>query len=232
MWKSNTKSSNIRNKYIPSMYVKEELPTWSEVYDEFYMNKMFQFNPTTDADDIDPFWQIPKKKYIMAIVSNQFNHMIYETELVKRDLLKMVQREFKNRQYHVDAISFTCEPDSHDPAYYNKMAIGIKGNPLIYTINHPQGTKNPFITNDMNRIILNDYYPNNVLLFTVVINATNTINGEHIVFMINHDSDPDIFHMIIEYMIAPYKEYFEGEAVGWKDENGHVITSIDEHITE
>ena len=65
---------------IDSIYVKEDLPTWSEVYYEFYKNKTFSFDHEDDnqLNDIDKYWKIPRRKVLLATVANQFNKMLYE----------------------------------------------------------------------------------------------------------------------------------------------------------
>ena len=36
-------TENGEKKYIPSAYAKEELPTWNELYNEFYKNQYYVY---------------------------------------------------------------------------------------------------------------------------------------------------------------------------------------------
>lgn len=57
--------------YKVSLYTKEELPTWNEVYNEWYQN-------VYDENILDTYWKIPKQAYLNAIICNQFNKMVFE----------------------------------------------------------------------------------------------------------------------------------------------------------
>ena len=224
------KDSNNEPKYVPSMYVKEELPTWSEVYNEFYKNKLFLYDPKMDSGGLDTYWKIPKNRYLIAIVCNQFNKMLYEDHVY--DFFVQYLNEILPKDFiHVKSVQFICEPaiqHADDSEYLTMMNVGIKAAPPPYNIVHPKGHKNPFIPKDSIRIDWNTHYPDEKMYFTPA------IYGEHlegksitnIVYLPSIESDPEVFHQIIDWMMIPYKGYFEGEGIGWKDQDGHLITSI------
>ena len=81
-------------KYDLSVYAKEELPTWSEVYNEFYKQKMFSYSITDPSQQtIDPYWKIPHMKYIIMTVCNQFNKMIFEDGYKDEIIKKYISNE-------------------------------------------------------------------------------------------------------------------------------------------
>ncbi|MCM1220104.1 MAG: hypothetical protein NC548_37000, partial [Lachnospiraceae bacterium] len=58
---------NGNKKYTPSIYAKEELPTWNEFYNEFYKSGNYTYDGGKDVFEIDPYWKIPRKKYLLAV---------------------------------------------------------------------------------------------------------------------------------------------------------------------
>lgn len=234
-WKTD---KNGDKKYKVSIYAKEELPTWAEVYEEFYLKKQFLYDPNDpDHQHRDLYWPIQNKKYILATVCNQFNKMIFEDGL-KTDLLKFINDnigkncvdtrftcEILNRD--CTDVRFTCEPINSTYEWkcvVNNKFVGINIAPPIYTIPFPNGKSNPFITSNHPRIdITENERP--LCLFPIIkfdVNASNCNLYNPIPY---DDYSSDDYNAIIEFMITQYKEYFEGEGIGWKDSDGKVIES-------
>ena len=185
--------------YKASMYVKEELPTWNEVYNVWYKQKMFTFDSEKDSKPIDPYWKIPVKKYLLATVCNQFNKMIFEDNYPLPENCKYLSfsltRNYPSSEYG----------NVGDPPY---------APPVIYSFKNPNGYSNPFITKypriDITGIDKMKIYP----LITSNTPPAKIIDKE------------DEINLLIDYMIKPFKEYFEN-GVGWKDNEGNNISETD-----
>lgn len=77
-------------EYKLSMYTKEELPTWDEIYNEWYKSGHIIYDPNDVHDQvIDLYWKIPHKVYLLLTICNQFNKMIYE-DGYKDQIIKMI----------------------------------------------------------------------------------------------------------------------------------------------
>lgn len=83
------KDSNDEDKYIASQYSRNELPTWNEVYNDWYCKydaiSRYEYYAELDPE-IDPYWKIPRKLYLLATICNQFNKMIYEDKIIKENI--------------------------------------------------------------------------------------------------------------------------------------------------
>ena len=202
-------------EYKPSIYTKEELPTWSEVYEEFYLGKQFRYNPyIDDHQTMDPYWKIPHKKYLIAVICNQFNKMLYEDMMmpeITEKLSKKLNIPIKSLQFIFGSIEKTQQIHELSIEEFFKDVYE------IYTVPLPTGKENPFIISNHNRVDvskIDDY------LFLLPVMDMSISTDKRI-------STPDeyryIFHEVIEVMIEKYKEYFEGEDIGWKDSDGKVI---------
>ena len=222
-------------KYNLSAYAKEELPTWSEVYNEFYKERIYIYsNIDPDHQVIDPYWNIPHRKYLIMTVCNQFNKMIFE-DGYKDALIKMINENIYEEVTDVmfickSVIMFICKS-----IHYIETMDFIDGfvyhndfNPPIYTIPLPNGKSNPFIiSKDRLRISSKDII-GTTWLFPVIIskdndNIINHIYAPNHTGVIMHEKEQEDFDAIIEFMMKPFKEYFEGDGVGWKDKDGHII---------
>lgn len=138
------KDSNDEDKYIASKFAKEELPTWNEVYNEWYKkykDDLYTYRTERDTE-IDTYWKIPKKKYLLAAVCNQFNKMIFEDKL--------------DIEYTLD-LRFALYPDFQDQ-YIDEF-------PTIYTFKNPRGNENPFITLSQRHLIIENEDCEMVILY-------------------------------------------------------------------
>lgn len=188
-WITNTDGEK---EYVVSAYVKEELPTWSEFYEEFYLNKVFEFNRDKwKHDEMDPYWKIPRKKVLLAQCCNQLNKMIHEDNL----LVKIIDSLSKSNVVIKDCRFVIQTPTS-----------GVDNN-FIYSIPLPNGNKNPFVLTKKNRINIISY-PDNLKLVLVVYDEF-----ERKVF----HSNTIMFGKIMDVLMEDLKEYFQGDIPGWKD---------------
>lgn len=109
--------------YVVSVYTNNELPTWNEVYEEFYKGQYY-LNPDSFDNDkltqIDLYWKIPRWKVLVAICCNEFNKCIHEDEKFPdyKDMMVMAS-------------------DWHWLNYVNRLPI--------YSIDHPANKEDIFI---------------------------------------------------------------------------------------
>lgn len=238
-WKINKSGDK---KYQVSMYAKEELPTWAEIYEEFYQKKSFVYDPKNkDHQELDLYWKIPKRKYILATVCNQFNKMIFEDGF-KDDMIAMINKDIVS---DCCDIRFSCEPiENFDPSgmhdddiqtnydtfvdswknAIDSQFVGRHEAPPIYNIPLPSGEDNPFITSKHPRTNINTI--STPLCLFPIIKLHNT-GSEYSIFTplpFKSDSCED-YNMIIAFMMSQFKDYFEGSDIGWKNSDGTVIES-------
>lgn len=193
--------------YRPSIYAKEELPTWSEVYEEFYLGKQYSYdsrNPE-DNNNFDLYWKVPHKKYLIAIVCNQFNKMIFEDNL-KDQIIEEINKQLG---FNILNLQFTIYP-----LHCHYIVLDPDKQPAIYSIKMPNGSNNPFMLTKYNRIDISDF---NSMDLNAIIEIDDG-DGVHTIRYGNGDE----FNTIIEVMIKPFKDYFTGE-IGWKDSEGNLI---------
>lgn len=218
--------SNGNNTYKISAYAKEELPTWSEIYEEFYKKKLYNSYNELDKT-LDPYWNIPHTKYLLMTVCNQFNKMINE-DGYKDEILKMIKEEIDEEATDVIFL-IRSDKDGDGIEYLDKYVYQNNYIPPIYTIPLPNGKDNPFIiSKDKLRISSRDL-SDNLWVFPLIISRKDpeyqTIYAPYQFGVPEIEKEFEDYNKIIEFMIRPFKEYFEGEAVGWKDKDGKIIES-------
>ena len=73
----------IEDTYIPSRWSKDELPSWGEIWEWWNSpDRMKPYDAATDTE-LNKYWQLPQKLYIMAMMCNQFNKMLMEDSFYK-----------------------------------------------------------------------------------------------------------------------------------------------------
>jgi len=204
--------------YKPSIYTKEELPTWSEVYEEFYLNKIYSYDPNNPDDQVeDTYWKIPHKKYLIATICNQFNKMLYEDGLMNQVCSELS----KEINYEVKALQFICGDFYKSEIVYDAKIFNTFFDKIyeIYTIPLPTGKQNPFIISDYNRINITETNEEIYCIFPIIKFTHNDSTALHLLDLY---IDNKLFHTVIEIMIKLFKDYFSGD-IGWKDNNGELI---------
>lgn len=208
------KNKNGEKVYNLSLYTKEELPTWGELHELYSRGKYFYDPEDPNDQSLDIYWKIPRQKYLLAIICNQFNKMIFED---KFDIMKSIR--IKDCKF-LDFRFLLGQPseeyiNSYYRKWFNDNLIATTSPPPIITIPMPNGEKNPFIVNDHPRVNIND------LGYIELIPVMTVINDDkmHIVIL-NNSSEEGIssYKFIMNRMFKSYIEYFE-EPVGWKDKD-------------
>lgn len=234
--------NNGEKKYKPSIYTKEELPTWNEIYTDFYKGNInYYHSKSNDQYELDMYWKIPRKKVILVTMCNQLNKLLYEDGKLSKTL-DFIHQEILNNP--ID-IKFTCDildtldkiPIAHqeylNSSYenyldrwvekINKLGVGNRNHPPIYTIPLPTGVENPFIINNDTRINVNDI-DEDMCLTPIILFDTTEGNKIYNPRPFDDDSKED-YDKIIKFLLKDVIEYFEN-GIGWKDEDGKVIDSI------
>lgn len=249
--------NGVEKKYVESRYLHDELPTWNEVYNEFWLNKAFSYNEERDSERKDPYLNIPYRKYLLMMMCNQLNKNLYEDNCMDKFI------EFLNQNLNIDETNFTYHKNAKFMLLINyhagKMLID-KGKNIDGV---PNQIKDVINTIHPSKIVIRggeallDEYPiiystyknsNNPFRDMESVKSTKRIYLEdltmsqdiHLVLYISikNDNNEDLGYMIydkdfmekaIGFMMKPYIEYFEGPGIGWKDENGNVIDSDKSH---
>lgn len=231
---------SIENKRAISLYVKEDLPTWSEVYYDFFKKKAFTYDPTEDTD-VDLYWKLPSRKMLICKIANQFNKMLYEDDynikfmtfidnnIVDNPLSAMFVAEVPGSEItSIDAYIAYMESSR---SILNRYVI--KEVPPIYTFPLPNGNVNPFVQHrrDVDRINIDDVPDDNgKCQLSIIILTDNKDNGIYYpIRSIIPDMTRDL-DKIINWMMIPYISYFEN-GVGWKDDHGNLIGSDNKPTT-
>lgn len=213
-WKTN--KTGVKT-YSVSIYAKEELPTWGEVYNDWYKAGMPMYN-RNDDHEIDPYWRIPKLKLLVTLVCNQFNKMLLEEDGLKNDLLSIINKRVLTDDCIATGIRFMCEVHPTP----NTIPL-LDTAPVIYTIPLPTKKTNPFIipSNAMrlNVTCINDDLGVIPLIYisragiadvnyvTQPINPYNdTLQEEYYI-----DDMKSCYKVIIDRMMKPFIYYFGGE---------------------
>ena len=86
--------------------------------------------------------------------------------------------------------------------------------PPIYTIPFPNGEPNPFAISNIERINIAEIKGHDMYLMPKI--GFSDVSSMAPI-------DLEKFNKILDFMMKDVKKYFEGEGVGWKDEEGHLI---------
>lgn len=226
-------------------FVKEDLPTWNEVYYDYYKKQNRIYEPDNELMNIhmDKYWGIARRKYLIATVANQFNRDLYVNGQFEK-LVKILEVTSINEQRKPIGIIFGCEDQpvlsiDNITGYEEKLSSFnewrskyidgvIEDNHVakipIYTLTLPDKKPNPFILpNDHNRRIMVDDITSKMHVYPILF-----YNSEDKISFEIPDAETGTYYKynyIIEIMMAKYKEYFEN-GVGWKDENGELIDKL------
>lgn len=237
-------------EYVLSAYTKDDLPTWYEVYDEWYKKQQFFYDPEMDYP-ADPYWGIPHRKYLIATVCNQFNKMLFE-DGVREPLLKffnnyvktggtvsdirfVIESDMSYLRMHVSELNESLDNyNNHIMDLYKKYNVGKDEAPPIYTLTIPGSQKNIFIVNNHPRINVDDINIPICVMPAVKVSMQPIDGKEAFLWSIldpakikmseDFNNGHQLFAATMQYMLEPFRQYFEN-GVGWKDASGKLIDS-------
>ena len=192
--------------YEVSKYVKEELPTWDEFYHDFYQQKQYRYDPSIHTEP-DLYWEMPRRLYLMSICCNQINMRLFEFN----EMADVVQKLNSDYCHYIDHVNPVIFQALYAVLQYD--GCDIERIPTYHITKEKY--VNPFVQSYKSRLDVRSLVEKPCTLVFVGI-----VNGEREVI----DPDNYLYDMIMDIQMARYADYFEN-GVGWKDEDGNVITS-------
>lgn len=195
-------NENGEDVYKASLYAKEELPTWDELYSEFYKKQTFFYDPKRE-NVLDPYWGIPRDIVLLATCCNQLNKLIFE-DGHKEDLIKV----YNNVIYRsVNDVRFSLYGAGLDPNTH------IDEVPQIYTPLTKDGEMLIFITNDHPRIPINRSAYNQPIYLMLSVSHLhwNEVDGIDVYYEDKSFGGMLEFQQAIDHLLAPVIKYFEDE---------------------
>lgn len=220
------KNENREDVYKPSIFVKEDLPTWNEFYYEFCINMSScrRYDSDNEYDEEDKYWIIPRRLYLLATACNQLNKMLWEDGMMD----KVIDYIYKVFNMKVDWISFILIEDK-DIVYDEEGHICISSDSIYETIGREKFIESfigdrevYFMDKSIKRFDITRCQQ-----ASMVIKASKSLDYGDATFYIDDIDlyDDKIFYMnsIIDFMVQDIKKYFEN-GIGWKD-----IESSKEH---
>lgn len=192
--------------YEVSNYVKEELPTWDEFYRDFYQQKQYYYDPSIHTEK-DLYWEMPRRLYLMAICCNQINMRLFEFN----EMPTVIQQLNSNYCHYIDHVNPIIFQALYAVLQYDGCDID---RIPTYHITKEKYV-NPFVQSYKSRLDVRSLVEKPcALVFVGIVNGEREVIGP----------DYYLYDMIMDIQMARYKDYFEN-GVGWKDEDGNVITS-------
>ena len=229
------KNKNGEDVYKPSMFMKEELPTWHEFYNEWYKKKLFHY--TNDDSEIDHYWKVPKTYWLIARCCNQLNKMLWEGHgnpsiPIHNEIRNVVEKyihEYFDPNINVYNIAFCIAPGVSG---WYEAPFEDSNKEIRFAYSLPKISESPFYrTSDIPRVMCERELGSSQRMLLVV----GSDNVMYNFSLIADDYSDDRFCctnddgelvpcslLILDTMMEEYKKYFEN-GVGWKDDSGNII---------
>jgi hypothetical protein len=205
------------------IYLKEDLPTWDEIYNEFYLKKSSMYKPGIQQK-MDLYWKIPRKLYVLSTVCNQLNKMLSDIDYNQylnliRELSDIVKSEYTITDIHFTLVYSRSKSDSMLLFPISQIKVGKDEVPAVFTIDMPDGKENIFAPtrkyfHDNERLISVNKYINHELELGILIGMEQFQNY----WCINSSTEKEKFWDIIRLILRDVIVYFSGDKPGWKDE--------------
>lgn len=204
-WHTDT---NGEKSYKPSLFAKEELPTWDELYKEFWLEKVFVYDPNDPTHQTpDLYWKRPHRKMLLSWVCNQLNKMVCEDKVIT---------DLTDETTGLQMIRFIILEDGVDIRTSILKSTGITLTftkaipPVIYNCKIPStGTYSIFTTNHP-RIDI-DEFKNKIELVGIYSEPGGA-------YQMPETDLISFINIVLEDVV----KYFEN-GVGWKDHDGHLV---------
>lgn len=207
---------NDEDVYKASLYAKEELPTWDELYSEFYKKKIFKYDPNVEHEK-DPYWKINRDLVIMATCCNQLNKLMFEDghrdEVI--EMINQYKAAKSENGMHCTDVRFLFDSGFLP---YNGSAknfkIGTDACPPIFTFLNPSGEQSIFITNDHPRVIVSGWaFPSSLYVAMYMYFVRDDDNDDIYIdtFVDRASGNDEDFNMVVDHLLAPVIKYYEDE---------------------
>jgi len=174
-----------------SDYSKNELPTWNEVYNEFYQEGPITSSPSSEKDPIDVYYKIPRSHVLMGMICNQFNKMI-EEDGYREQVLDILRESMVGELFNC---IFQLIPQAMHHKYFHCTNN-------IYTFTTK---KDIFAISDRSRKYVNDVSNNGLEMYMIVITK---FGGQSVPSPEYYSYDSYEFNAVMEILMRPFIEYF------------------------
>ena len=202
-------------KYVVSIYDKDCLPTWDELYNHFYKMKIFKYDPNNakHSTQMDPYWNRPFRKILMAFVCNQLNKMIFEEKTPISEFLYS-RFNLESAKLHFILIeNDTLQPGKVIPESVIEL-IDCKGAPKIYRCKIPSTNEYSIFASNHPYVDIDDL---NGSIELIAVASSDV--------WVSVASDAE-FMAVLNETLKPVIAYFEN-GIGWKDSDGNILPSDD-----
>lgn len=180
-------------EYVVSRWTKDDLPTWHELYYDFYVPRNYRYIPG-NYQLMDHYWKIPRQLYLLATACNQLNKILGEDGRMDETIAQF------NYLYdmHMREIIFTLNPSD---------TMFLYGPVPIYSLPLPTGEKNIFAVKDADcRIDVSTMLETPIQLKASLFHKDGSVSEPSV----------DLMSEMITYILQSVISYFQG-SIGWKD---------------
>lgn len=203
-------NENGERKYKVSLYCKEELPTWDELYNKFFKGQIFIYDPNNpDHQKLDPYWKRPERKMLLAWACNQLNKMIYEDGVA---IKQFMEDKYGATCYTVDFILIQCDESGNidfDDTVERYFQVE-DGPPEIYTCKLPSTNEYSIFTSKHPHCDIDDLKKS--------LSISCFLHNEIGITQFNGEKLQEIIAFVLKDVII----YFEN-GIGWKDAEGNLL---------
>lgn len=174
-----------------NIYCKDDLPTWHEMYYEFWNKKLFYFDPS-DHNELDLYWNTEHNRMILGFACNQLNKMISDSKEQLLSFIYDILNDLNIRNFYF--------------ILSNDIEISEEGIPCIYSLKIPSTKKFSIFSSNHKRKDLAEINKKVELKLILVKSSYD--------FQIITIDNPK-FKEILNKIMIPIIDYFT-EPIGWK----------------
>lgn len=177
------RDENDQDIYIPSKYAKEELPTWDEIYNQFFLEKVGFYDPRNEEHQIpDMYWKLPHRKMLLGWMANQFNKMLLEdrehTAKVKdaiNELGVLKQSTSIVHDIRFILVEYSDDPETAGVNFLRAINASDRNTiilPEIYTLEIPSTNERSIFASDLPSFNMRDF--NDLIFLGMMISYGDT----------------------------------------------------------
>jgi hypothetical protein len=209
-WKKGRSGERV---YVASIYDKDCLPTWDEIYNKFYKQQMFRYDPNNSDHklSLDAYWNRPYRKMILGWMCNQLNKLIFEDGIDAVQFLRNKHGVPFHRVYFVLAEE---DPSQEDAIFMDNMDhyFQLETAPEIYSCKIPSTNEYSVFSSEHPHVNI-DELDGPIRIIALTSNKMGISMGS-----------TEQFWELVTFVLKDVINYFEN-GIGWKDDDGKVIPS-------
>jgi len=201
-------------KYVVSIYDKDCLPTWEELYNQFYKKRMFNYEPHNRGHNFqnDPFWNRPTRKMLLAWGCNQLNKMVFEDGVDVAQFLRCKYGSPFEKVHFVLVNGSSIKEGEQILSDEIIDLIQLKGAPPIYSCKLPSTGGLSLFTSNYPHIDIDELdHPIQIVAVASTDVGLSVPTSEEL-------------EEVIRFVIKDVINYFEN-GIGWKDAEGNILPS-------